>query len=79
VLHQAPQFDLVIIGVAEEWGLESHLFGWRAERIARDCPTSMLIVRKYRASKTIETPPLPETATAQATETQPAAQNNPLL
>ena len=47
VLHQAPQFDLVIIGVAEEWGLESHLFGWRAERIARDCPTSMLIVRKY--------------------------------
>ncbi len=47
VLHQAPQFDLVVIGVAEEWGLESHLFGWRAERIARDCPTSMLIVRKY--------------------------------
>ena len=46
VLHQAPQFDLVIIGVAEEWGLESHLFGWRAERIARDCPTSMLVVRR---------------------------------
>jgi Kef-type K+ transport system membrane component KefB/nucleotide-binding universal stress UspA family protein len=51
VLHQAPQFDLVIIGVAEEWGLESHLFGWRAERIARDCPSSMLIVRKYTAGK----------------------------
>jgi len=52
VLHQAPQFDLVIIGVAEEWGLESHLFGWRAERIARDCPSSMLIVRKYQPERT---------------------------
>jgi nucleotide-binding universal stress UspA family protein len=46
VLHQAQNADLVIIGVAEEWGLESHLFGWRAQRIARDCPSSLLIVRK---------------------------------
>jgi nucleotide-binding universal stress UspA family protein len=46
VLHQSQTADLVIIGVAEEWGLESHLFGWRPERIARDCPSSLLIVRK---------------------------------
>ena len=46
VLHQSQLADLVIIGVAEEWGLESHLFGWRPERIARDCPSSLLIVRK---------------------------------
>jgi hypothetical protein len=46
VLHQAQTADLVIIGVAEEWGLESHLFGWRPERIARDCPSSLLLVRK---------------------------------
>jgi Kef-type K+ transport system membrane component KefB/nucleotide-binding universal stress UspA family protein len=46
VLHQSQMADLVIIGVAEEWGLESHLFGWRPERIARDCPSSLLIVRK---------------------------------
>ena len=51
VLHQAQQFDLIIIGVAEEWGLESHLFGWRAERIARDCPSSLLIVRKHASGK----------------------------
>jgi Kef-type K+ transport system membrane component KefB/nucleotide-binding universal stress UspA family protein len=51
VLHQAPQFDLVIIGVSEEWGLESHLFGWRPERIARDCPSSMLIVRKHAVAR----------------------------
>lgn len=47
VLREAKEFDLVIVGVAEEWGLESHLFGWRPERIARDCPTSLLIVRKH--------------------------------
>ena len=47
ILHRARDFDLVIIGVAEEWGLESRLFGWRPEKIARDCPASMLIVRNF--------------------------------
>lgn len=47
VLEAAREFDLVIIGVAETWGLESQLFGMRPERIARDCPTSLLIVRKH--------------------------------
>jgi len=50
VLYQAQNFDLLIVGVGEEWGLESHLFGWRAERIARDCPCSLLIVRKAGAT-----------------------------
>src|SRR5262249_41747073 len=35
VLRESPHFDLMVIGVAEEWGLESHLFGWRPERVAR--------------------------------------------
>ena len=59
VLHQSQNADLVIIGVAEEWGLESHLFGWRAQRVARDCPSSLLIVRKSGArgvAATIEAP-----------------------
>lgn len=47
VLEQARQFDLVVIGVSERWGLASHLFGWRPERIARESPTSLLIVRRY--------------------------------
>jgi Kef-type K+ transport system membrane component KefB len=47
VLARAKAFDVVVVGVAEEWGLKSHLFGWRPERIARDCPSSLLIVRKY--------------------------------
>ncbi len=53
VLEAAPAYNLVVIGVAETWGLESQLFGLRSERIARDCPTSLLIVRKY-AHRTTE-------------------------
>lgn len=48
VLREAKQFDLAIIGVSEEWGLESHLFGWRPERIAEECPASLLLVRRHR-------------------------------
>jgi len=47
VISQARQFDLVVIGVEEQWGMESHLFGFRPERIAREAGTSLLIVRKY--------------------------------
>ena len=35
VLQEAHGFDLVLVGVSEEWGLESHLFGWKPERIAK--------------------------------------------
>jgi Kef-type K+ transport system membrane component KefB len=46
VLEASHDFDLIIIGVSEEWGLSSQLFGWRSERIAEACASSMLIVRK---------------------------------
>ncbi len=47
VIEQARDFDLVVIGVAEEWGLESHLLGFRAERVAREVRCSLLIVRAH--------------------------------
>ena len=47
VIEQSAAFDLVVIGVAEEWGLASHLLGFRAERIAREAGTSLLIVRAH--------------------------------
>ncbi len=47
VLRESADHDLILIGVAEEWGLESHLFGWRPERIARDSKASLLLVRRY--------------------------------
>ncbi len=49
VLEASHDFDLIVIGVSGEWGLASHLFGWRSERIAEACSTSMLIVRKKAA------------------------------
>jgi Kef-type K+ transport system membrane component KefB/nucleotide-binding universal stress UspA family protein len=47
VVEQSKEFDLVVIGVAEEWGLESHLLGFRAERIAQEVTAPLLIVRKH--------------------------------
>jgi nucleotide-binding universal stress UspA family protein len=44
---EAEEVDLVVIGVAEEWDLESQVFGFRPQRIALECPTSLLIVRKF--------------------------------
>jgi nucleotide-binding universal stress UspA family protein len=47
VVREATNFGLVIIGVEEQWGIESQLFGWRQQWIANQCPVSMLIVRKH--------------------------------
>ena len=69
VLREAPGFDLVVIGVSEEWGLESHVFGLRPERIAEQSPTSMVIVRKHGEAR--EMPVVvepPATTTTKATE-----------
>jgi Kef-type K+ transport system membrane component KefB len=47
VIQTAGQYDLLVIGVEEQWGMQSQLFGFRPERIAREAATSLLIVRKY--------------------------------
>ena len=39
------EFDLVVAGASEQWGLEPSLFSRRHERLARECPASVLIVR----------------------------------
>jgi nucleotide-binding universal stress UspA family protein len=46
MLQSAPEFDLVIVGVDETWGLESHWFGFRPQRLADESATSVLIVRR---------------------------------
>jgi nucleotide-binding universal stress UspA family protein len=56
VLRTAGEFDLVVIGVSEEWGLESHLFGMRPARIAEASAASLLIVR---AHEEVALPPSP--------------------
>ncbi|HYO09294.1 MAG TPA: cation:proton antiporter [Tepidisphaeraceae bacterium] len=57
VLREARSADLVIIGIGEDWGLESQLFGFRPERIALECPTSLLIVRKFGRATSPAAPP----------------------
>ena len=47
VLREAGQYDLVVIGLGAQWGLESHLFGLRPERIVSECPKSLVIVRHH--------------------------------
>jgi Kef-type K+ transport system membrane component KefB len=39
-------YDLVVLGASESLGLEPSPFGARHERIARECPASLLIVRR---------------------------------
>ena len=50
VIEQSADFDLVVIGIGEEWGLESQRFGLRRERIAAGTPASLLIVRESARS-----------------------------
>lgn len=56
VIRVAADFDLVIIGVADEWGLRAQRFGWRPERIGQESPTSLLMVRKAKTSETAVQP-----------------------
>ena len=58
VIEAAPDYDLIFVGVSEEWGLESHLFGLRPERIAQASPTSLLIVRAHE-EVVLPEPPAP--------------------
>lgn len=41
----ANGYDLVIVGVGQEWGLEERRFGVHPERIIAECPTSLLVVK----------------------------------
>jgi Kef-type K+ transport system membrane component KefB/nucleotide-binding universal stress UspA family protein len=69
VLAEAQNHDLVIVGVAEEWGLESQVFGFRPQRIADECPKSLLIVRKFGRGATLQptATPLPPVSPATTT------------
>lgn len=52
VLEESRQgYDLVLLGTSEELELEHRLFGLRPERIAMECPASMLIVRQALAAE----------------------------
>jgi nucleotide-binding universal stress UspA family protein len=54
-LREAQGFDLVIVGLGEEWGLGSHRFRFRRERFAAECPCPLLLVRKSAKKTDAET------------------------
>jgi Kef-type K+ transport system membrane component KefB/nucleotide-binding universal stress UspA family protein len=69
VLAEAAQggYDLMVVGVGAEWGLEGHLFGLQRERLVRDSKLSMLVVRQPKpAEKPATATPLPDTNTQPA-------------
>jgi nucleotide-binding universal stress UspA family protein len=45
VIDAAAPFDLTVLGVGSEWHVSPHVFGLRPERIAMECPSSLLIVQ----------------------------------
>ena len=45
VIREAAAHDLTVLGVGEGWQLEPHVFGLRHERLAAECPSSLLVVR----------------------------------
>ena len=45
VIAEAAAHDLVVLGVGEGWQLEPAVFGLRSERLAAECPSSLLVVR----------------------------------
>jgi hypothetical protein len=48
--ESALGYDLVIVGIGPEWGLEERQFGLQPEYFIRGCATSILIVRKWEAA-----------------------------
>lgn len=51
VLEEAEQgYDLIVIGLGAEWGLEHRTFGMHSELIIRESPASLLIVRQHAAA-----------------------------
>ncbi|PTL85281.1 cation:proton antiporter [Vitiosangium sp. GDMCC 1.1324] len=72
VEHESPEdaaleearsgYDLVVVGVGTEWGLEERLFGLHRERIIREASASVLVVRHPAptpAAESLSTPEAP--------------------
>jgi amino acid transporter/nucleotide-binding universal stress UspA family protein len=48
ILQQAEESNLVVLGATEEGFFEQLLFGALAERVVRDCPKTVMIVKRYQ-------------------------------
>jgi len=48
--HSALGFDLLIVGIGRQWGLEHRSFGFQAEALLKRSPTSVLVVRNEKSA-----------------------------
>ncbi|AFE09574.1 sodium/hydrogen exchanger [Corallococcus coralloides DSM 2259] len=65
-------YDLVVVGLGAEWGLEDRLFGVQRERIVRDAPASLLLVHHPEAATALaQTPEQARTQGTPPETTQP--------
>ncbi len=74
VTHDSPEdaaleearngYELVVVGVGSEWGLENSVFGLHRERLIGDAPTSLLVVRHPSSSRTAQPADKPDSAQA---------------
>ena len=70
VAHDSPEdallaeaargYDLVVVGVGAEWGLEGHLFGLQRERLVSESTPSLLVLRQPQAQAQGAPEPTPE-------------------
>jgi Kef-type K+ transport system membrane component KefB/nucleotide-binding universal stress UspA family protein len=49
-------YDLVIVGMGREYGLEQRPFGLQRERLLSECPVSLLVVRRAGTEEPAEAP-----------------------
>lgn len=67
-LAEARQgYDLVVLSLGAEWGLEQRRFGLHPEQIIQECPVSLLIVQPFLGTK-----PYPANGSAIAPSPDPA-------
>ncbi len=68
-----PPYDMVMVGIGREWGLEARQFGIQQEYLIRECPTSLLILRGYDPSvHGARAVPSSQSAQSTATERSPS-------
>ncbi len=48
ILRQAEEYDLVVMGAADEGFFQQLLFGARPERVARECSKTVMIVKRHQ-------------------------------
>lgn len=64
ITESGAGYDLVVIGIGSQWGLEHRSFGVKTEKVLANAPVSVLVVRGSDASAVEDAPGAPAPALA---------------